>query len=439
MKKLSVLVFIFLAAAQINYSQNKKVYVADIEGMIDLGLAPYVQRVVDEAEKNSADAIIFRINTFGGRVDAATQIKDAILNSSVKTIAFIDKRAISAGALISLSCEEIIMVPGATIGATTAVDQGGKKLSEKVESYMRAEMRSTAERRGRRKDIAEGMVDERIIVKGIVDSTQLITLTSEEALKYGIADSILSNIHEVLKANGLSDAEIINVKSNWAEDVVRFLHNPIISSLLIMIGLVGLFVEIKTPGWGLPGTAGVVALILFFGSGYILQLASIIEIVIFIVGVILLLIEIFVIPGFGIFGVLGILFMIAGLFLGLLPSFSTLNMGILSQAFIQLASSFVLAGIVIYLLTKLLPKTQIWNKLILQTNIEAQSGYTSNVGLDSLIGAEGKSFTVLRPSGTAIINNKRYDVVTAGEYIKRGTTIVVTAVEGSKIVVMKKD
>ncbi len=438
MKSLKILIIMFLLATQFSIAQNKKVYVADIEGMIDLGLAPYVQRVVEDAEKKSADAIIFRINTFGGRVDAATQIKDAILNSSVKTIAFIDKRAISAGALISLSCEKIIMVPGATIGATTAVDQGGKKLSEKVESYMRAEMRSTAERRGRRKDIAEGMVDERLVVKGIVDSTQLITLTSEEAFKYGIADSILSNIHQVLKANNLQDAEIIKIKSNWAEDFVRFLNNPIVSSLLIMIGLVGLFVEIKTPGWGLPGTAGVVALILFFGSGYILQLTSIIEIIIFIIGVILLLIEIFVIPGFGIFGVLGIIFMIAGLFLGLLPSFPTLNMGILSQAIIQLASSFVLAGVVIYLLTKFLPKTQIWNKLILQTNIEAQSGYTSNVGLDHLIGAEGKSFTVLRPSGTAIINNKRYDVVTAGEYIKKGTTIVVTAIEGSKIVVMKK-
>ena len=116
MKKLNIIILIFLVVSQLSYSQNKKVYVADIEGMIDLGLAPYVQRVIEEAEKNSADAIIFRINTFGGRVDAATQIKDAILNSSVKTIAFIDKRAISAGALISLSCEQIIMVPGATIG-----------------------------------------------------------------------------------------------------------------------------------------------------------------------------------------------------------------------------------------------------------------------------------------------------------------------------------
>jgi membrane-bound serine protease (ClpP class) len=416
---------------------QEKVYVAEIEGMIDLGLAPYVKRVVEEADQNAAEAIIFKINTFGGRVDAATQIKDAIINSPVKTIAFIDKRAISAGALISLSCDEIVMVPGASIGATTVVDQSGQKQSEKNQSYMRAEMRATAERTGRRTDIAEGMVDETVVVEGLVDSTKLITLTSEEALKYGIADSVISDFSSLLEAYDLQDAVVVSLDSNWAEDFIRFLNNPIITSILLMVALVGMFTEIKTPGWGLPGTAAVVALALFFGAGYILELASIIEIIIFIAGVILLITEVFLVPGFGIFGAVGIVLVIGSLFLGLISDFPLVNWEMIQMATIQLAVAFILAIIVIYLLLKNLPKTQIWNKLVLQRNIDAGSGYTSDVKLKELLGKKGKALTDLRPSGTAIIENSRIDVVTGGEYITKGTKVVVIDEEGSKIVVEK--
>jgi membrane-bound serine protease (ClpP class) len=188
---LVILLFLVSANAQ------SKVYVAYIEGDIDLGLAPYVSRVVSDAEKDNAEAIVFKINTFGGRVDAATQIKDAIIGTDLLTIAFINNRAISAGALIALSCKKIVMVPGSSIGAATVVDQSGEKVGEKYQSYMRSEMRSTAEKNGRPVDIAEGMVDERVVVPGLVDSTQLITLTSEEAFKYAIADTIIKNFDEL--------------------------------------------------------------------------------------------------------------------------------------------------------------------------------------------------------------------------------------------------
>ena len=173
-----------------------------------LDLAPYLSRVVSDAEKDNAEAIIFKINTFGGRVDAATQIKDAIIGTDLLTIAFINNRAISAGALIALSCKKIIMVPGSSIGAATVVDQTGEKVGEKYQSYMRSEMRSTAEKNGRPVNIAEGMVDERIVIPGLVDSTQLVTLTSEEALKYGIADTLLEHIDDVYALYNLQDAEI---------------------------------------------------------------------------------------------------------------------------------------------------------------------------------------------------------------------------------------
>ena len=437
MKKIIFFLFSIVLFTQANFSQDK-IYIAEIDGMIDLGLAPYVKRVVDEAEKNSASAVIFKINTFGGRVDAATQIKDAIIDCSVKTIAFINKRAISAGALISLSCDEIVMVPGASMGATTVVDQGGGKQSEKAQSYMRAEMRATAERMGRRTDIAEGMVDERVVVEGLVDSTKLITLTSEEAVKYGMADSVITDFSALLEAYSLKDHEVVDLDSNWAENFVRFLNNPIITSILLMVALVGMFTEIKTPGWGLPGTASLIALGLFFGAGYILELASMIEIIIFVLGVVLLLIEIFVIPGFGIFGALGIILMISSLFLGLISDFPLVDWDMIQMATIQLAGAFILAIIVILFLLKYLPKSKVWNNLVLKKNIDEQSGYTSDKKLKELIGKNGKALTDLRPSGTALIENSRIDVVTSGEYINKGSNILVISEEGSKIVVQKR-
>jgi len=436
LKKLLLILISLFILTNLNLAQGK-VYVAEIEGMIDLGLAPYIQRVVNEAEENSASAVIFKINTFGGRVDAATQIKDAIINCPVETFAFIDKRAISAGALISLSCDKIIMVPGASIGATTVVDQTGSKVSEKSQSYMRAEMRATAERMGRRTDIAEGMVDETVTVEGLVDSTKLITLTSKEAIKYGIADSIISDFDSLLIVNNLQSADIIDLKSNWAEDLVRFLNNPIVTSILMMIIMVGVFTEIKTPGWGIAGTGAVIALALFFGSGIILELASVLEIVIFAIGVILLVVEIFVIPGFGIFGAVGIILMVGSLFLGLISDFPMVDSDMIAMAVIQLAGAFVLSGLLIFTLLKFLPKTAMWNKLILNKNIDKKSGYTAEESVKDIVGKSGKAHTDLRPSGTAMIEKQRVDVVTTGEFIKRGSKIKVVAEEGSKVVVEK--
>ncbi len=434
--KLLKIIFMFFILCSTIVPKNGEIIIAKINGEIDLGLAPHIKRVVEEAEKISAEAIIFEINTFGGRVDAATQIKDAILNCKVKTIAFIDKRAISAGALISLSCEKIVMVPGASIGASTVVDQSGEKQAEKYQSYMRSEMRSTAEKNKRPTKIAEGMVDERIVVNGLVDSTQLITLTSEEAVKYGIADTILTSIAQVKDFFNLEEAEIIEFETNWAEDLVRFINNPIISSLLIMIGLVGLFTEIKTPGWGLPGTAAVIALVLFFGTNYILELASGLEIMIFVIGVILLIIEIFVTPGFGVIGIIGIICIVGSLFLGLVSDFPSVDTDMLYYAAIQLGLAFVFSTVAIIILSRFLPKTKMWSNLILEKNIDASSGYVSyEPEISDLSGEKGKAITDLRPSGTASFGGKKYDVVTSGEYITKGTDIIIVKVEGSKIVV----
>jgi membrane-bound serine protease (ClpP class) len=428
-------IFFLLLLISSTLLPQKKVYVAVIESEIDLGLAPYVRRVVSEAEKENADAIIFKINTFGGRVDAATQIKDAILSTNILTIAFINNRAISAGSLIALSCNKIAMVEGSSIGATTVVDQSGKKQSEKYQSYMRSEMRATAERNGRRKDIAEGMVDERVVVEGLVDSTQLITLTSEEAYNYGIADTLVNDIDKLLSAFNLKNANKIEINQNWAEAVVRFLNNPIITSILIMIGFFGLLAEIKSPGWGVPGTAGLIALTLFFGTSYILQLASVIEILMFIIGVALILLEIFVIPGFGIAGISGIILVFASLFFSLVGGDPFLDFELVSRAIIQLSISLVLALVLIFVLAKYLPKTSIFNKFVLSVSEKSVDGFSSHTFAEDLVGAEGIALTTLRPAGTAEINGRRVDVMTESEYVEKGKKIEVLAVDGIRVLV----
>ena len=434
-------VFIFLISflfTQLNFSQSNKVYVGHIETGIDLGLSPYIKRIINEAEKADAKAIIFKINTLGGRVDAAIQIKDAILSTNILTIAFVNYRAISAGALIALSCNKVVMAPGATIGAATVVDQAGKKVGEKYQSFMRSEMRTIAEKNGRRKDIAQGMVDEKVMIKGLVDSTQLITLITEEALKYGIADTTVTDFNSLLKVFNLQDASIIDVESNWAEDVVKFLNNPIITSILIMIGFFGLFAEIKTPGWGVPGTAGIIALILFFGSSYILALASIIDIVLFIVGLVLIALEIFVIPGFGIAGISGIIMVIISLFLALTgTSLPYIDSSIISIALIQLSVSLVGALLLIFILAKFLPKTIIFNRLVLSEAEKTNKGFVSADKISKSIGRKGVALTMLRPAGIAEIEGKRIDVVTEGSFIEKGKKIIVISSEGIKVVVAK--
>ncbi len=235
----------------------------------------------------------------------------------------------------------------------------------------------------------------------------------------------------------LAGAKSVVEHSNWAEDVVRFLNNPIISSILIMIGFFGLFAEIKSPGWGVPGTAGLLALTLFFGSSYILQLASIVEILMFIVGLGLILLEVFVIPGFGIAGIGGILLIIASLFLALIGADPFLDMRAVSMAIFQLTIALVLSIILIIVLAKFLPRTTIFKKFVLSVEEKSEEGFVSHTTSEELVGKMGKAITDLRPSGTAEIDGKRADVVTDSEFIEKGSKIEVVEVEGIRVVVRK--
>ncbi len=431
------LVMLLLAGSSPVFAQT--VVFAKIDKEIDLGVAPFVRRVIEEADKKNAAAIVFEINTFGGRVDAAAQIKDAILNSKTPTVAFVNKRAISAGAFISLSCKRIVMASGSVMGASTVVDQEGKKQSEKYQAYMRSEMRSTAERNGRRADIAEGMVDESVVIPELNEQgNKLVSLTYLDARRFGMCDTILDSRQEILGYLGFPNATVVDAEVNWAEKFVGFLNNPFVSSLLIMIGLVGIYAELKSPGLGFPVLAGVIALTLFFGSSYLLQLASVWEIVLFIIGLCLLAIEIFVIPGFGVVGILGIGLMIGSIFFSLFSSGPDISQS-LQRAIIQLA--FSLLGTIgsIALLVKYLPKSDRFLKLTLQTKNASAEGYVSANDLSFLLGKEGITLTPLRPAGVVLLGDEKYDVIADGNFIEKNTKVVVQKTAGGKIIVAKQE
>ena len=426
------------------------VYRVPIQGTIDLGLPPFIERTIAAAEEEEAAAIIFDIDTFGGRVDAATQIKDAILGSKVLTVAFINRRAISAGALISLSCEKIYMTGGGTIGAATAVDMQGKKASEKVISYMREEMASTAEKRGRNTTIATGMVDEELSFTHLVisgDSVEvtdlegrkegkLITLTTEKALKYKIADGEEDTFEEVLSALGISNATIRSAKENWSENFVRFLTNPVVASLLTTFGFLGILFELQSPGWGIPGTFGAVCLALSLGASYIVRLATMTDFLIIFVGVLLLLVEVLLIPGFGLAGLSGIGILLWGLYELLLP-----DVPVGQEIHSMVLTGFtigIIGGIIGFILMfKLMTKTEFWQKLTSPNVQEKEKGYSSSIGLEDLTGEEGITDTDLRPSGWVNVGDQRIFVVTEGSYINKNEKVKILSVDGNRVVVRK--
>jgi membrane-bound serine protease (ClpP class) len=408
-----------------------------IDGIIDNGVAFYVSRGLETAKENDSEMVIIEINTFGGRVDSATEIKDAIINSPLKTVAYVNKRAISAGALIAMSCKKIIMADGSIMGAATVVDQTGVKQSEKEQSYFRSEIGSTAELNGRNKDIARAMVDEDIEIDSITVKGKLLTLTSLEALQYGMCDTVVHSDKEMHAYLGLTQEDITTLTISMAERIVRFLTNPIISSLLITLAFLGLIFEVKTAGWGVGGTVGVIALILFFGSHYIINLADHIEIIVFIVGLILILIEVLVIPGFGVAGVLGILAVFASFFMTLVGNDPTgkdlLNAGA------TLSSSVILSIIGIFFIAKYLPESKFLNFIIVRDKGEKGAGVKDTRFYKDLEGKTGTVTADLKLTGKVEIDGEVYQAISKSDYILSGSKIKVDKVEGNKIIVVKNN
>ena len=474
-------------------SDDALVYVINIRNEIGNGLRVYIDNGIKRASEAEADAIIFDVHTPGGAVGAARDIIDAIQRTELPTIAYVNTEAISAGAMISLSCDQIVMRNGGAIGDSAPVSLQGEELNEKAVSYIRGKIRATAERGGRNPDIAAAMVDKRLYLVRLMGGEivtlreeeyierkdlgeemdiiaaggpegELLTLTTEEALEYNLADDVADSVEDLLvlyqivevdgQRKALTAEGIAQKQMEFGDDNVRvikslkdatqeavlvtvadrfvfFVTSPIISGLLLTLGGLGLFVEIRTPGFGVPGIAGLICLGLFFWGHRLLNISADYAALAFIVGVALLLIELFVIPGFGIAGIAGIGLMLGSVFFVFRSAYK------FETAMFTMSSAIILAFVLAIGLSYLLPKTRAWNHLVLSTAMDSSSGFHSAPREDFqvYVGKTGVALTPLRPAGTVRVDDTRLDVVTAGDFIVRDTPVKIINVEGSKIFV----
>ncbi len=466
------------------------VYVIDIRNEIGSGLSTYISDSIQTAEEAGADAIVFDVDTPGGRVDSAVNIIRAIQNTQVPTIAFVNRQAISAGAMISIACNQIVMTSGGTIGDSAPVNIQGDEVGEKAVSYIQGTIRATAERENRNPDIAEAMVDKELVLVKLTDGQiikllpeeyaareeegeemeilcaqgKLLTLSTQQALDYGFADAQAETLTELLtqyeivevagtklpltedgiarwqRELGVSEvnrlklldgARTIEVEATLADKIVFFLTNPLISTLLLSLGTLGIFIEIRTPGFGVPGFLGLLCIGLFFGGHMLTRIGAEWAFLLFILGLGLIALEVFVIPGFGVAGFLGITLMLGSVFFVFDKAYE------FRTAVMWLSISVILTAGMAILAAFYLPETRLFQRLALSTVMDTQMGYHSSSTEDfqEYLGKSGVALTPLRPSGTARIADKRVDVVTVGDFIPQDSNVKVVEVEGSKVFV----
>jgi membrane-bound serine protease (ClpP class) len=440
-----LLLFVFVNPAMGQKQEGKKlVYTFDIKENIAPPVWLKTRKAFEEAEQKQADLILIHMNTYGGTVLDADSISSRIMNSRIPVIVFIDNNAASAGAWISISCDSIYMRKGARIGAATVVTQDAQALPDKYQSYMRSSMRATAEAQGRDPQIAEAMVDPDVFIEGISDSGKVLTFTTSEAIKHGYCEGMAETVDEVIKRYGFEDYEVVNLKLTAMDKVIGFLVSPLISGLLIMLIIGGIYFELQTPGVGFPLIAAIIGAVLYFAPLYLEGLAEHWEILLFIVGVILLAVEIFAIPGFGVPGILGITFIVTGLALSMVGNvqfdFSGVKAGSLLISFSIVFTSIFLALISSYFITMQVfgQSTRLFGQLSLATEQHAEMGYTiQEAELQGLIGASGVAHTFLRPVGKIEINDIQYDASAETGYINKGEHIRVTGYVNAQLIVRK--
>ncbi len=441
-------------------SLKTKVYTFKIFREIGSTSWIHTQEAFAEAEAMKADVILLHMNTYGGQVVFADSIRTKILNSTIPVHVFIDNNAASAGALISIACDSIYMRPGANIGAATVVNQSGEKMPDKYQSYMRSTIRATAEAHGKdtivtgkdttyvwRRDphIAEAMVDESIYIENVVDTGKILTFTTLEAIEHGFCEGQANSIEEVLKQLKIYDYEMATFKPSFYDGLKGFLTSPILQGILILVIIGGIYFELQTPGVGFPLLAATVAAVLYFSPLYIDGLAANWEIIIFIIGLVLIGLEVFVIPGFGVAGVSGIILVIGGLTLSLLDNdlfdFDGVGFNKLLEAL-----GIVLSGLfgsflgIIYLSKKLLASSTFGAKIALQTEENVELGYIGvEASLKEFVGSEAIAYTTLRPSGKITIDDEQYDAVAESGYIEKGSKVrVVRFLHGQLYVMVQK-
>ena len=444
---ISILLFILLVFnVKYSFSQEsdrKLIYKFDIKKEI----APPVWRstkiALEEAVQKDADYVLIEMSTYGGMLESADSIRTKILNTPIPVICFIHHNAASAGALIAIACDSIYMSTGSSIGAATVVDQEGKVVPDKYQSYMRAMMRATAEATGRDPNIAEAMVDPRIKIEGVNDSGKVLTFTASEALKNGYCEGMADNIQDVMKLAGISDYEIIEQELTAMDKIIGFLINPVVSGILIMVIVGGIYFELQAPGIGFASVIAVIAAMLYFAPLYLEGLAEHWEILVFVVGIILIIVEIFAIPGFGVIGITGIFLVITSLTLAMINNigfdFRPVDLNKLISSFFMVIISFFISIIASFFLTKrMFGRNRIFGSLALETVQNAEEGYTSaDSHYREMVSKKGTAHTILRPAGKVMIDGEIFDATAITGYIEKGEEIEVVSYETGQLFVRK--
>ncbi|NBC83471.1 MAG: nodulation protein NfeD [Bacteroidetes bacterium] len=418
----------------------------------------FTQRAFEEAQQLKADYIIIHMNTYGGMVNIADSIRTKILNSTIPIFVFIDNNAASAGALISIACDSIYIRSGGNIGAATVVNQTGEEMPDKYQSYMRSTMRSTAESHGadtiiqgndtiikwhRDPKIAEAMVDASVEIPGISEKGKVLTFTAREALENGYAEGIAENISEVLDLAQIEDYELKKYEVSGLDRVIAFLMSPVLQGVLIMIILGGIYFELQSPGIGFPIGAAALAAVLYFAPLYLEGLAENWELLLFFAGIVLLVVEIFVIPGFGVAGIAGVFFMIAGLTMAMIDNIVfELDLGLAINMLIR-SLLIVVGSLFTSILLAIVFSKQAFRfsglNMVLNSTQEKEEGYTtSDNTYKQLLGKTGVAYTVLRPSGKVEIEDDIYYATAEIGYIDKGDKVKVTRYSTSQIFVIKQ-
>lgn len=443
MKALLLTLLSYIGLFSVLLAQEKpKVMVMEIKSEIDPPMLRYVRLSLEHAEKIKADYVIVDMDTYGGVLTDAKEIVDLIMDFKKPIWVYINSDAASAGALISIACDSIYMSPGASIGAATVVEgTGGQAAPDKYQSYMRSIMRSTAEENGRDPRIAEGMVDEKVVIDSIKQAGKVITFTTSEALKYGYCEAKVESIEEILKRNKIMNYDIEYFKLGAAEKIIAFFLNPFISGLLILVIIGGIYFELQTPGIGFPLFAAIIALVLYLVPYYLNGLAEYWEILALFVGLTLLVLELFVIPGFGVAGVMGIVMTVGSLVLIMLNNdffnFDFVPLGDIVVAMFATFGGLSGGALLLFFGSARLTQTKAFRRMVLTETQDKEKGYTSNFNEELMVGKSGTAFTVLRPSGKVLIAGKLYDAFSRGEYIEKEAEIEVIDVESSTLRVKK--
>lgn len=405
---------------------GKLVYVIPIENEVERGLEAFLIRSTNEAVEAGANHIIFEIDTPGGRVDSAKQIGKLLQSLPIPATSFIVNDALSAGSYIALNTDNIYMKPNATMGASGVITSDGNAADDKAQSAWIAAMTGAAESNGRDPLYATAMADASIDLPEYgAEEGKFLTLTAQNAIEVGYAEGVFQNRVEVLHELGLTNAQVVETKTTAAEEVARFVTSPIVIPILLSVASLGLIVELYSPGFGVAGTMGLIALVLFFYGHIIAGLAGMEVVILLLLGIILIVAEFFVTGG--ILGLLGIGSIIGSLFM------AGYDIGHMSMS---IAIAFIVSIIASVVLFRSIGMEKgIFRHIILRNRTSTELGYVSSVNRLELIGLEGVTVTQLRPSGTALFENERIDVVSEGNFIESDQKVKVVKVEGMRVVV----